>query len=106
MKDSIHELSAKFFSLMTVAVDSIEVDSEDDERDIYRVTVKTPDSKLLIGVHGQTLDLTKHLLCRMVEKIHGKAVLIHLEINDYLKSKDERLFRYVDAKVAEVMEAG
>ncbi len=48
MKESIHELSTKFFSLMTVAIDSLEVDAEDDLRDIYRVTIKTPDSKLLI----------------------------------------------------------
>ncbi len=42
----------------------------------------------------------------MIEKHQGKAVLIHLEVNDYLKSKDERLFRYIDAKIAEAMQGG
>lgn len=106
MRDSIQELSTKFFSLMSVAIDSVEVDAEDTERNIYRVTIKTPDSKLLIGVHGQTLDLTTHLLSRMIEKQHQKTVVVHLEINDYLKSKDERLYRYIDTKIAEAIQSG
>ncbi|MFZ4460977.1 MAG: hypothetical protein ACOYN2_00010 [Patescibacteria group bacterium] len=106
MKDSIQELSTKFFSLMSVAVDSIEVTAEDVERHIYRITVKTPDSKLLIGVHGQTLDLTTHLLSRMIEKEHQRTVTVHLEVNDYLKSKDERLYRYIDTKIAETIQSG
>jgi hypothetical protein len=29
-----------------------------------------------------------------------------LEVNDYLKAKDERLFRYIDTKISEVMQSG
>ena len=106
MNDAIRELSTKFFSLMDITLEHIQVDLEDADRNIYRISVKTPDSKLLIGVHGQTLELITHLLSRMSEKQHGKMMILHLEVNDYLKSKDERLFRYIDAKINELIPSG
>lgn len=38
----------------------------------------------------------------MGEKLTGARCTIHVEVNDYLKSKDERLYRYLDSKVQEV----
>lgn len=33
----------------------------------------------------------------------GSRCTIHIEINDYLKLKDERLYHYIDSKIAEVI---
>jgi len=86
---------------MGIAIDQIEMICQDEAAHIYEVKIQTPDSKILIGVHGQTLDHIKHLLSRMGEKMIGSRCTIHIEVNDYLKAKDERLFRYLDAKIAE-----
>lgn len=106
MQEAINSFAKEFFTKMEIAFDSLATVTEDEERSIYRIDIQTPDSKLLIGVHGQTLEFLTHLLARMLEKIHGKSILLHLEVNDYLKSKDERLFRYVDSKIQEVMKSG
>ena len=106
MTQEIQSIADQFFRLMSVTIDELSVEIEDEERAIYRVTLKTPDSKILIGVHGQTLDLAKHLLSRMLEKRFKRQMLIHLEINDYLKAKDERLFRYIDSRIAEAERSG
>lgn len=103
MKEQIERIGREFFTLMGIGLESIAVEPEEEKRRIYRVTVKTPDSKLLIGMHGQTLETVRHLLTRLVERSARKTYLIHLEVNDYLQSKDDRLFRRIDEKIASLM---
>ena len=106
MKDQIEQIGLRFFTLMGIRVDSLSAEAEEEKRRIYRVTVKTPDSKLLIGVHGQSLEGIQHLLTRLVERTVGKSFLIHLEVNDYLQAKDERLFRRIEEKIASLTRTG
>jgi predicted RNA-binding protein Jag len=106
MQETVHEIALKFFTLMGVEVEAVVVEAEEEKRRIFRVTVKTPDSKLLIGVHGQTLETMRHLLTRLVERTVGKSFLIHLEVNDYLQSKDQRLFRQIEDRIAVIMRTG
>ena len=42
----------------------------------------------------------------MAEKARGKFVHTHLEVNDYMKAKDSRLFSFLDAKIAFAMSTG
>jgi len=42
----------------------------------------------------------------MGEKLTKERCTIHLEVNDYMKHKDERLYRYLDGKIAEVQASG
>jgi predicted RNA-binding protein Jag len=104
--DTIKEISEKFFSLLGISIDAVEVAPEEEKRRIYRVAVKTPESKLLIGVHGQTLEHLRHLLTRLVERTVGKSFLLHLEINDYLQAKDDRLYRRVEERLASLLRNG
>jgi predicted RNA-binding protein Jag len=50
-------------------------------------------------MHGQNLQAINHLLSRMIEKITGGFSIIHLEVNDYMKEKDDRFFRYLDGRI-------
>ncbi|MDQ1344008.1 MAG: spoIIIJ-associated protein [Patescibacteria group bacterium] len=106
MQEQIEQISLRFFTLMGIGVESVSVDPEEEKRRIYRVTVKTPDSKMLIGMHGQTLESVRHLLTRLVERTVGKSFLIHLEVNDYLQAKDERLFRRIEERIGSLMRTG
>ena len=101
MQAVLHALVMEFFTKMGITFEMVGFQCQDESAHIYEAHIQTPDSKILIGVHGQTLDHIKHLLSRMGEKITGSRCTIHVEINDYLKSKDERLFRYIDSKIAE-----
>lgn len=103
MNEQIRQIAQNFFAHLTIQIDSLEVTTEDNERHIYTIRLKTPDSKILIGTHGQTLDHLKHILSRLVEKTLETSVILHVEINDYLQAKDEKLFRYIDEKISYVL---
>jgi len=91
---------------MGVALEDVIVECQDEKKAIYLVHVKTPDSKILIGIHGQTLEMTKHLLTRILEKTLDTSLLIHLEVNDYLQAKDEKFYRYLESRIAYAMRSG
>lgn len=99
-------IARNFFTLMRLDLDAVEVECQDEKKGIYMVRVKTPDSKILIGIHGQTLEMTTHLLTRMLEKTLGVSLIIHLEVNDYLQAKDERFYRYLEGRIAYALRSG
>jgi predicted RNA-binding protein Jag len=99
MFEKVKSLSESFFRLMGVAIDELIITEENGEKSIFNITLKTPDSKLLIGIHGQTLEVIKQLLCRMIERSLATQITLHLEINDYIKSREEKLFRYIDSRI-------
>ncbi len=92
-----------FFVNLGVAIESVSL--RDEWEDLY-VEVKTSDSNLLIGMHGKNLEAIQHLLGRMAEKVRGKFVHTHLEVNDYMKAKDARLFAFLDSKIAFAISTG
>ena len=99
----MQELFEKFFHGLGIEVTAVSVTQEWTD---ISVRLETPDSPLIIGMHGKNLEVFQHLLGRMVEKTIGHFVHLHLEVNDYMKSKDERLFRFLDTKITLVMETG
>lgn len=103
MQEQILEIAKNFFTLMGISLEDVTVECQDEKKKIYLIQVKTPDSKILIGIHGQTLEMTKHLLARILEKKLDTSLLIHLEVNDYLQAKDEKFYRYLDSRVAYAM---
>lgn len=68
------------------------------------IQIETPDSALLIGMHGKNIETFQHLLSRMIERKTDKFIHVHLEVNDYMKLKDEKLFRFLDSKIAIIRE--
>jgi predicted RNA-binding protein Jag len=57
-------------------------------------------------MHGKNIETIQHLLSRILEKQVGNFVHIHLEVNDYMKQKDERLYQFLDSKIALVRSTG
>ena len=103
MTDQIREIALRFFTLSGITIESLEATCQDESRGIFLITLKTPDSSLAIGAHGQNLDAIKHVLVRMIEKNVKRDLIIHIEVNDYLQEKDQKLFRYIDSKIDFVM---
>ena len=77
-----------------------------EDGDDLSVEIRTPDSPLLIGMHGKNLEAFQHILGRIAEKELGRFTHLHLEVNDYMKAKDERLFHFLDSKIAFVTSSG
>ena len=92
-----------FFEGLGIQIDALSVTEEGDD---ISINIETPDSSLLIWQHGKNMEVFKHLLSRVAEKKLGKYIHLHLEVNDYMKSKDERLFRFLESKIAFVMSTG
>lgn len=106
MQEQITGIARNFFTLMGLNLEDVVVECQDEKKGIYLIQVKTPDSKILIGVHGQTLEMTKHLLTRILEKTLETSLFIHLEVNDYLQAKDEKFYRYLDSRIEYAMRSG
>jgi spoIIIJ-associated protein len=74
---------------MGILIDSIE-DSLDPESGKTTFVIKTQDSGLLIGEHGDTFYSLNHVLKRMAEKIDPEYNF-SIDVNDYQKSQIEKL---------------
>ncbi len=92
-----------FFSNLGISVTALEIQEADDD---LSVRIETPDSPLLIGIHGKNIEAFQHLIWRFAEKKLWRFVHVHLEVNDYMKAKDDRLFHFLDSKISGVMETG
>jgi spoIIIJ-associated protein len=103
MLDTLAELARRFYEGLGATVESIALSPEDEEKRIYCLSLRSPDSNLLIGQRGKNLEASAHLLSRMMERSLGASVRLHIEINDYVHSRDERLFRFVDRKIEYVL---
>ena len=104
MEESIKNLTEDFFERLTIKIDSCEVSTE--ESGIFLVKVKTEESGLVIGPHGKNLETIKFLLKLLISKQMEQNIILHLEVNDYLKSKEERLFSFIESKIAIVEKSG
>jgi predicted RNA-binding protein Jag len=96
MNEAIDNQVRSFFSGLGIVIEDITITHVD--TDIH-VRVQTPDSALMIGMHGKNLEAFQHILSRIVESTVGGHVHLHLEVNDYMKAKDERLFKFLDSKI-------
>lgn len=93
----LQDVCSNFFNHFWISYESIEIIEEQSE--IYRIILKTPDSHLIIWPHGKNLDHFTHILKLILSKKLGKYIHLHLEINDYLQEKDARLYRFIENKI-------
>lgn len=101
MIDTLQPLVQDFFEQLDIKIDELTV-SLDTQDTIVNINLKTPDSPLIIGMHGKNIGAFQHLLGRMVEKKLWKFIHLHLEVNDYIKQKNERLYRFLESKISVV----
>jgi|GEM_PF-379439 len=96
--EKIIERANLFFEKMGIVVESLSAQMEDSETCL--ITLKTPDSGILIGFSGKKLEDVRNILSLICSKIpEFKRVKFHLEINDYLAAKDEKLRSFIEKKL-------
>jgi len=97
MENKIQLLVESFFEKFDIKVDWIKVSCE--ENNIFNVKIKTQESWILIWPHWKNLINIQLILKLMISKKIGEKIKLHLEINDYLQSKDEKLFSFIKSKI-------
>ena len=97
MEDIIKGIAENFFSKMMIDFSNLEVKKE--LENIYYIKIESTDSSLLIGTRWKNLEDIKSILKIMINKHFEENIIIHIEINDYLKSKEDKLISYIKAKI-------
>lgn len=97
MSESIQKLTESFFQKLWLEIDSLEVLNE--ENNIYLIKLQSSESPLIIWTNGKNLDNILAILKLMVKKNFWDDIKIHIEVNDYQKSKDDKLQNYIISKI-------
>jgi len=93
----VKQITNEFFKKLLVNIDDIEILQE--QEDIFYIKIKTPDSSLLIWYSGKNLEDIRKILRDILSKINGKNIILHIEINDYLSKKEDKLFNFILKKI-------
>ncbi|MDD3793394.1 MAG: hypothetical protein PHI37_01160 [Candidatus Gracilibacteria bacterium] len=104
MIDKINSLTSEFFNNFLIKIDSIEVLNQ--EKNIFLVKINSPESGLIIGPNGKNLDHISNILKLIIKRNISEPIKIHLEVNDYIKSKDDRLKIFILEKIKLVEKNG
>lgn len=86
-KKVAEEIVREFFSKLGVSVES----SVEVVEDTFDVALQTPESGILIGYHGETLESLQLLLSLAVSKRVGRFVRVMIDVGDYRKQRTSYL---------------
>ena len=95
--EGIKNFVETFFNKLDIKIDSIEVLQEEERT--FSIILKTEESGILIWPHWKNLDTLQHLLTVCISKMIENKVKLHIEVNDYKKNKDERLYSFIKSKI-------
>ena len=104
MEENIKNLVEDFFKALTIPLDSCEVSQE--EENIFLAKVKTQESGIVIGPHGKNLETITFLLKLLLSRKMEQNIALHLEVNDYLKLKEAKLYQFIESKIKIVETSG
>lgn len=106
MENKIKNLTVEFFTNFGIKFDEIQITEK--EENIFLIKIQTPDSWKIIWPHGKNLDSVTQILKLIILKNieNSEKIRLYLEINDYLKSKDERLKEFIISKIKIVEKTG
>lgn len=102
MQEIVENICKKFFVKLWTDFSNVTISKEDVW--IFKISLKSEDSSLLIGPHWKNLDSITHILKLLISKKSNTYINIHLEINDYLQQKDEKLMNFIVTKISQVKE--
>ena len=75
-----------------------------EEHSHYRANIDTTNAPLLIGKNGSILDALEILLRQIVFEKTGERVFFTVDIDNYRKQKDDKLFERIDIKIQNMLQ--
>lgn len=97
-KEIVKDLCENFFSKLQISYSDLDI--EEKWENSFYIKIKTEDSWIIIWPQWKNLEAIKMILRMMISTKLDKNVSIQLEINDYLETKESKLFKFIDGKVA------
>lgn len=94
MENKIKNYIEKFFKDLEIDIQSFKI--ENNENNFYFVKIKSDDSALIIWSHWTTLESLQRILSMCVNNFSDDKIKLKIEINDYCKTYDDKLFARVD----------
>lgn len=82
------------------------VEIVDQGENLFQVRIETPESGLLIGYHGETLQSLQLILGQLVYKKLGEWVRVVIEVGDYRAKREEQLVAMANSWAAQAVSTG
>lgn len=98
MENELKMAVQEFLEKLWIEFENIEVKTTE-ENNIFNISIKTKESWLLIWPNWKNLDAIQSVLKQILSNKVWRKIKIHIEINDYVKSKDDRLYDFIKSKV-------
>lgn len=98
MENEILYIVKTFFEKLNINITSYSI-IKVNESNIFNIIIKTEESWLIIWHNWKNLDAIQNIINLLWSKKIWERLRIHLEINDYIKTKDDKLFGYVKSKI-------
>jgi len=103
MIENIKILIEQFFAKFKIDISDLEIKIEEEKQIIIQVQSK--DSGLLIGPNGKNIESIENIIKLMAFHHLDKKVKLTLKVNDYSKTKEERLFQFIYSKVQQAQQS-
>lgn len=103
MENKILEIAKDFFNHLQIKIDKINIEKEKDR--IYKMIIQTEESWVLIWFSWQTLESIRRILKIIISNITWEKISLHIEINDYIKEKDKKLYSFIQKKIDYLLES-
>lgn len=104
MHSSIENFVQQFFKKFEIQTSQLLTTIEDDC--IITIKIQSEESGLLIWPHGKNLETIENLVRLLISKKLDKKIKLHIEVNDYQSSRNERLQSFITSKIQIVERSG
>ncbi len=104
MLEQIKNFMLSFFEKLSVDITDMNVKQEWDN--IFFLKLETKDSWILIWNHGSVFESLQWIFRKILREKFWREIIIHLEINDYIYSKDAKLFAFIEKEINKAKETG
>ncbi len=101
MIQKIENITKTFFQKLDIVLENIEVEKQ--KENVFLIKIKTPDSWIIIWNHWENLKNFENILKLLISRKLEEKINIHLEVNDYIYNKDQKLFNFIDSKIEIVL---
>ena len=88
IKNKINEKLSQMLDLLDI---KYEIEFVESEADSIRLEIKTEQSNLLIGYHGETLSSLQHIINVMLFKEFGEQIRVVIDISGYRQERERKL---------------
>jgi len=100
IEDSIKDLLEKILKYLKVDYSKISIDEE--ENNLYKVSIESSDTSILIGHHGENLQALQHILKILTFRKSDPSEQFHiyLDIDGYREKQEDSAINMADRKIS------